>query len=146
MSEKSSLEASDIDTAIPYTVDEDGAFTAQAPGFEGKRVINDKGEKGDKGEKKAEKKAEAVLAKLNHERTVLAKSKPLDGSTEKVDWPDGSFGAVQKEWFEKWSDKKSPRYRGQMESRINTDILPKLGHRHIMDIEAPDRKHGKGDR
>jgi integrase len=89
-------------------------------------------------EKKAEKKAEAVLAKLNHERTVLAKSKPLDGSTEKVDWPDGSFGAVQKEWFEKWSDKKSPRYRGQMESRINTDILPKLGHRHIMDIEAPD--------
>ena len=89
-------------------------------------------------EKKAEKKAEAVLAKLNHERTVLAKSKPLDGSTEKVDWPDGSFGAVQKEWLEKWSDKKSPRYRGQMESRINTDILPKLGHRHIMDIEAPD--------
>jgi isoleucyl-tRNA synthetase len=41
------LEARGINTAIPYTVDENGAFTAQAPGFTGKRVINDKGEKGD---------------------------------------------------------------------------------------------------
>ncbi len=36
-----------IDPAIPYTVDENGAFTKDAPGFEGKRVITDKGEKGD---------------------------------------------------------------------------------------------------
>jgi isoleucyl-tRNA synthetase len=41
------LEARGIKTAIPYTVDENGAFTDQAPGFTGKRVINDKGEKGD---------------------------------------------------------------------------------------------------
>ena len=41
------LEARGINPAIPYTVDENGAFTAHAPGFEGKRVINDKGEKGD---------------------------------------------------------------------------------------------------
>src|SRR5258706_10924515 len=41
------LEARGINTAIPYTVDENGAFTDQAPGFTGKRVINDKGEKGD---------------------------------------------------------------------------------------------------
>jgi isoleucyl-tRNA synthetase len=40
-------EAYAINTAIPYTVDENGAFTDQAPGFTGKRVINDKGEKGD---------------------------------------------------------------------------------------------------
>ena len=39
-----------IDTRIPYTVDENGAFTTDAPGFEGKRVINDKGEKGDANE------------------------------------------------------------------------------------------------
>jgi isoleucyl-tRNA synthetase len=39
-----------FNTAIPYTVDENGAFTAQAPGFTGKRVINDKGEKGDANE------------------------------------------------------------------------------------------------
>src|SRR5437660_1365604 len=39
-----------INTTIPYTVDENGAFTDQAPGFTGKRVINDKGEKGDANE------------------------------------------------------------------------------------------------
>jgi len=35
-----------IDSAIPYTVDEDGAYTKDAPGFVGERVITDKGEKG----------------------------------------------------------------------------------------------------
>jgi isoleucyl-tRNA synthetase len=39
-----------INTTIPYTVDENGAFTDQAPGFTGKRVITDKGEKGDANE------------------------------------------------------------------------------------------------
>src|ERR1700761_451120 len=41
------LESRGINTAIPYTVDENGAFTDHAPGFAGRRVINDKGEKGD---------------------------------------------------------------------------------------------------
>ncbi len=36
-----------IDPRIPYTVDENGAFTSEAPGFEGKRVLTDKGEPGD---------------------------------------------------------------------------------------------------
>jgi isoleucyl-tRNA synthetase len=36
-----------INTAIPYTVDADGALTDHAPGFTGKRVLNHKGEKGD---------------------------------------------------------------------------------------------------
>ena len=40
------LVARKIDPAIPYTVDENGAFTKDAPGFEGERVITDKGEKG----------------------------------------------------------------------------------------------------
>jgi isoleucyl-tRNA synthetase len=44
------LEARGINPTIPYTVDENGAFTDQAPGFTGKRVINDKGEKGDANE------------------------------------------------------------------------------------------------
>jgi isoleucyl-tRNA synthetase len=44
------LDKRGINIAIPYTVDENGAFTAQAPGFTGKRVINDKGEKGDANE------------------------------------------------------------------------------------------------
>jgi isoleucyl-tRNA synthetase len=44
------LTAFGINTTIPYTVDENGAFTDQAPGFTGKRVITDKGEKGDANE------------------------------------------------------------------------------------------------
>ena len=35
-----------IETRIPYTVDADGRFTKEAPGFEGAQVITDKGEKG----------------------------------------------------------------------------------------------------
>ncbi len=44
------LAAQGFNTAIPYTVDADGRFTEQAPGFTGKRVITDKGEKGDANE------------------------------------------------------------------------------------------------
>ena len=41
------LQKRGIDTTIPFTVDGDGRFTKDAPGFEGKRVIDDKGNKGD---------------------------------------------------------------------------------------------------
>jgi isoleucyl-tRNA synthetase len=44
------LAARGINTVIPYTVDADGRFTEQAPGFTGKRVLTDKGEKGDANE------------------------------------------------------------------------------------------------
>jgi isoleucyl-tRNA synthetase len=44
---KAGLEARGIDTKIPFTVDEAGFFTKDAPGFEGKRVIDDKGKFGD---------------------------------------------------------------------------------------------------
>ncbi len=36
-----------IDARIPYTVGPDGRFTGEAPGFEGKQVITEKGDKGD---------------------------------------------------------------------------------------------------
>ncbi len=36
-----------VNGPIPFTVDADGYFTKEAPGFTGKRVITDKGEKGD---------------------------------------------------------------------------------------------------
>ena len=41
------LERRGVNSAIPYTVDENGAFTDHAPGFTGARVLTDKGEKGD---------------------------------------------------------------------------------------------------
>jgi isoleucyl-tRNA synthetase len=61
------LEARGISSAIPYTVDADGALTAQAPGFTGKRVLNDKGEKGDANE--------AVIMALSERGMLLARSR-----------------------------------------------------------------------
>ena len=61
------LESRGINTTIPYTVDENGAFTDQAPGFEGKRVINDKGEKGDANE--------AVIKALIERGMLLARGR-----------------------------------------------------------------------
>ena len=61
------LEARGINTTIPYTVDENGAFTEQAPGFTGKRVINDKGEKGDANE--------AVIKALVEAGNIIARGR-----------------------------------------------------------------------
>src|ERR1700733_10348077 len=67
MSNARELEARGINTIIPYTVDENGALTDQAPGFTGKRVINDKGEKGDANE--------AVIKALIERGMLLARSR-----------------------------------------------------------------------
>ena len=61
------LEARGINPSIPYTVDENGAFTEAAPGFTGKRVINDKGEKGDANE--------AVIKALDDAGNIIARSR-----------------------------------------------------------------------
>jgi isoleucyl-tRNA synthetase len=65
------LEARGINTTIPYTVDENGAFTDHAPGFQGKRVLTDKGEKGDANEAVIKALAEAGMmvarARLRHQ-------------------------------------------------------------------------------
>ena len=39
-----------IDPRIPYTVDENSVYTDDAPGFAGKRVLTEKGDKGDANE------------------------------------------------------------------------------------------------
>ncbi|MGL4437716.1 MAG: isoleucine--tRNA ligase, partial [Bosea sp. (in: a-proteobacteria)] len=44
------LRAKGIPTEIPYTVAADGTYTKDAPGFEGRSVITDKGDKGDANE------------------------------------------------------------------------------------------------
>ncbi len=67
MDNKSFLDAAGINTTIPYTVDENGALTAAAPGFEGKRVINDKGEKGDANN--------AVIAALAEVGNIIARGR-----------------------------------------------------------------------
>jgi len=67
MSNKPLLDAAKIETAIPYTVDENGTFTEAAPGFTGKRVINDKGEKGDANE--------AVIKALIEAGNIIARGR-----------------------------------------------------------------------
>jgi isoleucyl-tRNA synthetase len=67
MANKAALEARGIDTRIPYTVDADGFFTEEAPGFTGHRVIDDKGNKGDANE--------AVIKALIEAGNLLARGK-----------------------------------------------------------------------
>jgi isoleucyl-tRNA synthetase len=64
---RAELEARGINPAIPYTVDENGALTEAAPGFVGKRVINDKGEKGDANN--------AVIAALAEAGNIIARGR-----------------------------------------------------------------------
>jgi isoleucyl-tRNA synthetase len=61
------LAARGINTTIPYTVDADGRFTDQAPGFTGKRVLTEKGEKGDANE--------AVIAALKDAGMLIARGR-----------------------------------------------------------------------
>ncbi|WOJ89286.1 isoleucine--tRNA ligase [Methylocapsa polymorpha] len=56
-----------IETRIPYTVDADGFLTNEAPGFEGRRVIDDKGNKGDANE--------AVIKALIEAGNLVARGK-----------------------------------------------------------------------
>ncbi|MDX2156819.1 MAG: isoleucine--tRNA ligase [Hyphomicrobiaceae bacterium] len=61
------LIAMGVDPTIPYTVDENGAYTKDAPGFEGERVITDKGEKG--------KANDAVIKKLAEAGMLVARGR-----------------------------------------------------------------------
>ncbi len=56
-----------IDRHIPYTVDADGSYTREAPGFDGKRVIKDNGKKGDANE--------AVIAALRDAGAMVARAR-----------------------------------------------------------------------
>jgi isoleucyl-tRNA synthetase len=67
MANKAALETRGIDTRFPYIVDADGFFTREAPGFEGRRVIDDKGNKGDAND--------AVIKALIEAGNLLARGK-----------------------------------------------------------------------
>jgi isoleucyl-tRNA synthetase len=64
---RATLEARGIDTKIPFTVDEAGFFTKEATGFEGARVIDDKGKFGDANF--------AVIAELTEVRSLIARAR-----------------------------------------------------------------------
>jgi isoleucyl-tRNA synthetase len=64
---RATLEARGIDTKIPFTVDEAGFFAKEATGFEGARVIDDKGKFGDANF--------AVIAELTEVRSLIARAR-----------------------------------------------------------------------
>jgi isoleucyl-tRNA synthetase len=64
---RAALEARGIDASIPFTVDEAGFFTKDAPGFEGKRVVDDKGKFGDANF--------AVIAALTEAGALIARAR-----------------------------------------------------------------------
>jgi isoleucyl-tRNA synthetase len=71
MANAAKLRERGIDTTIPFTVDADGVFTREAPGFEGKRVLKENGDKGDANDAviKALIEADALIARgrLRHQ-------------------------------------------------------------------------------
>jgi isoleucyl-tRNA synthetase len=64
---RTSLAARSIDIKIPFTVDEAGFLTKDAPGFEGKRVVDDKGKFGDANF--------AVIAALTEANALIARAR-----------------------------------------------------------------------
>ncbi len=68
---KAALEARGVDTAIPFTVDAGGVLTGAAPGFSGRCVLTEKGDKGDANDAviKALQEAGALIARgrLKHQ-------------------------------------------------------------------------------
>src|SRR5487761_1970064 len=72
-------------------------------------------------------------------KQALKPKPPLSAATKlQPDYPDHSFGAVEVEWFERWSEDRDADYVEQMRSRLDNDVMPVLGHRLIAEVEAPE--------
>ena len=104
---------------IPYTVDENGAFTDAAPGFTGKRVINDKGEKGDANE--------AVIKALIERAMLIAR------------------GRLKHQYPHSWRSKKPVIFRNTPQWFIAMDKGIDKRRRHLARARhARDPRHALG--
>jgi isoleucyl-tRNA synthetase len=98
---RAALQVRGIDTRIPFTVDGDGYFTKEAPGFEGKRVIDDKGNFGDANE--------AVIKALVDANALIAR------------------GRLRHDYPHSWRSKKSVIFRNTPQWFISMDGDLKVG-------------------
>ena len=132
MSNARELAQRGINTTIPYTVDENGALTDQAPGFVGKRVINDKGEKGDANEAviKALVAADKLLARgrLKHQYPHSWRSKKPVIFRNTPQW----FIAMDKDIADNGKAKSGDTLRGRALHAISvTQWVPASGENRI---------------
>ena len=67
MQNQAALNKRGLDTSIPFTVDGDGVMTKAAPGFEGKRVLKENGDKGDAND--------AVIKALSDAGNIIARGR-----------------------------------------------------------------------
>ncbi|MGQ0457858.1 MAG: isoleucine--tRNA ligase [Hyphomicrobium sp.] len=108
---KSKLDARDINTDIPFTVDADGVMTSAAPGFEGKRVLKENGDKGDANE--------AVIEALKQAGNIIAR------------------GRLKHQYPHSWRSKKPVIFRNTPQWFIAMDSAP--GGR-LAERESPGAK------
>ncbi len=109
MREKSFLEQRGISTDIPFTIDDESIYTKEAPGFEGKRVITDKGEKGDANE--------AVIKALIDNNALVAR------------------GRLKHQYPHSWRSKKPVIFRNTPQWFISMDKQAKeLGNKSLRDV------------
>ncbi len=115
-----------IDTTIPFTVDADGVFTKDAPGFEGKRVLTESGDKGDAND--------AVIKALIEAGALIAR------------------GRLKHQYPHSWRSKKPVIFRNTPQWFIALDrpvdlALPDAGPEIAHPAVAPHARHhhGPGD-
>ncbi|GLS43529.1 isoleucine--tRNA ligase [Methylobacterium brachythecii] len=103
------LTQSGIETRIPYTVDADGMYTEEAPGFTGKRVLNHKGEKGDANK--------ALIAALTEAGSLIAR------------------GVLRHQYPHSWRSKKPVIFRNTPQWFIAMDKpVDALGNRTLREV------------
>ena len=106
-----------IDTTVPFTVDADGILTVAAPGFEGKRVLKENGDKGDAND--------AVIKALQEAGNIIAR------------------GRLKHQYPHSWRSKKPIIYRNTPQWFIGMDV--KLQLPLSPSGASPERGEGRGE-
>ena len=122
MNSQKMLRERGIDTTIPFTVDADGVMTDAAPGFTGKRVLKENGDKGDAND--------AVIKALSQAGNIIAR------------------GRLKHQYPHSWRSKKpvifrnTPQWFIAMDGPINARskaVLPIFGRPTQVELEDTNR-------
>jgi isoleucyl-tRNA synthetase len=121
------------DVHIPTPVDADGYYTKDAPGFEGKRVITDKGEKGDANE--------AVIAALKDAGMLVARERLKHQYPHSWRSKKPIIFRNTPQWFISMGDGQSNCLRAKALKAIdNTQFFPPSGQNRLRGMieQRPD--------